>query len=109
MAAEQSERGIGGGAEEIEEKPGGKEGGEEDKREWVGEERNCEDNGDDGYIVDAEVGVVLAEALGCFGERLGLGEGGAIEKLRPGAAGGDAVADGVANLVDESAGGRWGS
>lgn len=108
-AAEDDERGI-GGAEEVEEEPGGEEGEEEEEGEGIGEERDGEDGGEAGEVVDAEVGVVLADAECGFGEGFGLGEGGAVDELRPGAAVGEAGADRVGYVGDEGAegwGGDW--
>ncbi|CAL5351566.1 unnamed protein product [Camellia sinensis] len=70
-AAEEDERGI-GGAEEVEEEPGGEEGQEQEESEGVGEERDGEDDGEGNEVVDAEVGVVFADAERGFGDGVGL-------------------------------------
>lgn len=62
-AAEEDERRI-GGAEEVKEDPGGEEREEEKEGERVGEERKGKSKADEGEVVDAEVGVVLADAEG---------------------------------------------
>lgn len=104
----QDDEGLIRWTEEVEEEPGGEEADEDDEREGVGEERNGDDEGDDGEVVDAEVGVVLADADGGVGERLGFGECGSVGELGPGSALGEAVADGVGDVVDEGAEGRGG-
>ncbi|KAG5552780.1 hypothetical protein RHGRI_010769 [Rhododendron griersonianum] len=58
-------------------------------------------------VVDAEVGVVLADAVGGVGERIGHGEGEAVDEFGPRAAPGEAVADCVGDVGEESAEG-WG-
>ncbi|GAB4857299.1 hypothetical protein Ancab_015207, partial [Ancistrocladus abbreviatus] len=52
----------------------------------MGEQRESEDESDEGEVVDAEVGVVLPDALCCFGEGFGFSEGGTVGELGPGAA-----------------------
>lgn len=99
-AAEEDERRI-GGAEEVEEEPGGEEREEEEERERVGEEREGKGKGDEGEVVDAEVGVVLAYAKGGLGEGLGAGESVAVDELGPGAALSEAVADGIGDVGDK--------
>ncbi|KAK3029489.1 hypothetical protein RJ639_037510 [Escallonia herrerae] len=84
-AAEDNERRI-GGAEEVEEEPGGEEAEEGDEGERVGEERQGEHAGDRGQVVDPEVGVVFSDPSRGVGYRVGLGEGGAVGELGPGAA-----------------------
>lgn len=76
--AAEDDEGLIGGPEEVEEEPAGEEAEEDEEREGVGEEGDGDDESDGGEVVDAEVGVVLADAAGGFGERLGLGEGGAV-------------------------------
>ena len=53
-----------------------------------------------------EVGEVLADAEGGFGEGLGLRERGAVPELRPRAALVEAVSEGRGEVVDEGAEGR---
>ena len=84
----------------------GEEADEEDERERIGEERDCENEWNDGVVVDAEVGEVLADAEGGFGEGLGLRERGAVPELRPRAALVEAVSEGRGEVVDEGAEGR---
>lgn len=74
----------------------------------MGDEREGEDDGNDGEVVDAKVGVVLADAKGGIGERLGLGEGGTVGEFGPRPALGDPVANGVGDVVDEGTEGRGG-
>lgn len=93
--AAEDDEGLIGGTEEVEEEPGGEEAEEDEEGDGVGEEGDGEDEGDDGEVVDAEVGVVLADAEGGFREGLGLGESGAVDELGPGTALGEAVAEGV--------------
>lgn len=83
--------GRGGGrvAEEVEEAPGGEERQEGEERERVGEEGDGEGEGDEGEVVDAEVGEVLPEAGGGGGDGVRAGEGGPVEELRPGAGRGE--------------------
>jgi hypothetical protein len=76
-AAEGGERGGVGGAEQVEEAPGGEEREEGGEGEGVGEERDGEGERDEGGVVDAEVGEVLAEAGGGVGEGVRAGERGA--------------------------------
>lgn len=106
-APEDDERRI-GGAEEVEKDPGGKEREEEEERERVGEEREGEGHGDEGKVVDSEVGVVFADAEGGIGEGVGAGESGAVDKLGPGAALSEAVAHGIGDVADKCADGRSG-
>ncbi|KAK7830676.1 hypothetical protein CFP56_028038 [Quercus suber] len=65
---------------------------------------------DDGEVVDAEVGVVLADAEGGVGEGFGFRESGSVDELGPRAALGEVVADRfgyVAEEVAKSRGGDW--
>ncbi|GAB2272596.1 hypothetical protein Dimus_007418 [Dionaea muscipula] len=106
-AAEEDERRV-GGAEEVEEDPGGEEGEEEEEGARVGEEGEGEDDGDEGEVVDAEVGVVLPDPLGGVGDGVRLGEGGPVGELGPWSALREAVADLIGEMVDEGAEGRGG-
>lgn len=72
------------------------------------DEREGEGEGEEGYVVDAEVGEVFADARCGLGEGIGAGEGGAIEEFQPGAALGEAVADGGVEARDEGAEGGGG-
>ncbi|TKY63567.1 CCR4-associated factor 1 [Spatholobus suberectus] len=101
-SAEKDERLV-RGAEEVKESPGGEEAEEEDEGERIGEERNSEDHRNDGVVVDAEVGEVLAHAERGFREGLGFRERGAVHELRPGAALVEAVPEGGGEVVDEGA------
>lgn len=91
-AAEYNERLI-GGAKEVEEDPGGEESDEHEERERIGDERESNDDSDDREVIDSEIGVVLADAEGGFGERLRFGEGGSVGKFGPWAALGEAVTE----------------
>lgn len=62
-----------GGAEEVEEEPRGEEAEEEGEGEGVRHEGEPDDRRRDGEVVDLEVGVVLADADGGLGDRLGFG------------------------------------
>lgn len=93
LTAEEGQRGIGGLTEGIKEKPGGKEGGEEDKGKGISEEGDPEDGRDYDEVIDAKIVIVLAEAEGGIGEGFRLGEGGTIEELGPGTAVGEAGSD----------------
>lgn len=106
LAAEESERGIRGLTEEIEEQPSGEESEEEDEGKRIGEEGNSENGGDDDEVIGAEIGVVLAESESGFGERFGLGEGRAIEEFRPRAAVGETGSDGFGDAGEERSDGR---
>ncbi|KAM1353327.1 hypothetical protein PS1_033196 [Malus domestica] len=101
--AAEDDEGLIGGAEEVEEEPGGEEAEEDEEGKRVGEEGNSNGEGENSEVVDAEVGVVLADADGGVGEGFRLGEGGSVEELGPGAALGEAVAAGVGDVVDEGA------
>ena len=81
-AAEEDD-GLVGGAEEVEEAPGGEEAQEDEEREGVRQERGPQREGDHGGVVDAEVGEVAAQAGGGVGDGVRLGERGAIEELPP--------------------------
>uniref|UniRef100_F6GXT1 Uncharacterized protein n=1 Tax=Vitis vinifera TaxID=29760 RepID=F6GXT1_VITVI len=63
--------------------------------------RSEKSQGDEGEVVDAEVGVVLAYAKGGLGEGLGAGESVAVDELGPGAALSEAVADGIGDVGDK--------
>lgn len=97
----EEDEGLIGGTEEIKEEPRRQETEENEERDRVGKERDGEDAGDDRHVVDAEVGVVLADTEGRVREGLRLGESGAIEELRPRAALGEAVAEGIGDVADE--------
>ncbi|TVU27505.1 hypothetical protein EJB05_30121, partial [Eragrostis curvula] len=107
-AAAGGERRRVGGAEEVEEAPGGEQGEERGEGEWVGEERGGEGERDDGGVVDAEVGEVLAEAGGGLGEGLRPRERGAVDELRPGPRAGERALGGLDEAADEGEGGGWG-
>jgi hypothetical protein len=97
-----------GGAEEVEEAPGGEEGEERGEGEGVREERGGEGERDDGGVVDAEVGQVLAQAGGGRGEGLRLGERGPVHQLRPGPRAGERELGGLEEAGEEGAGGGGG-
>lgn len=97
----EEDEGLIGGTEEIQEEPRRQETKENEERDRVGKERNGEDAGDDRHVVDAEVGVILADAEGRVGEGLRLGESRAVEEFRPRAALGEAVAEGIGDVADE--------
>lgn len=105
----EEDKGVVGGAEEVEEAPGGEECEEGEEREWVGQERESEHAGEEGQVVDPEVGVVLPEAGGCVGEGIWFGEGGPVDEFSPGAALREPVFDLVVEAADEGAerGGLW--
>lgn len=90
-----------GGAEEVEEAPCGEEREEKEERERVGDERESEHGGEQGEVVDPEVGGVLPDPGGGLGEVVGSGEGGAVDKLVPRAALGEAVPDGGGQAREE--------
>lgn len=69
----------------------------------MGEERESEDGSDECEVVDAEVGVVLTDARGGVGERIGFREGGSVGELGPGAALRESVCDLGVEAVDEGA------
>lgn len=91
-AGEYNERLI-GGAEEVEEDPGGEESDEHEERERIGDERESNDDSDDREVIDSEIGVVLTDAEGGFGERLRFGEAGSVGEFGPRAALGEAVTE----------------
>lgn len=99
----EEDEGVVGGAEKVEEAPGGEEYEEGDEREGVGQERESEHADEEGQVVDPEVGVVLPEASGCVGEGVGFGEGGAVDEFGPGAALREPVFDLVVETADEGA------
>lgn len=80
------------GAEEVEEEPSGEEAKEDKQWDRVCEQRHGKDPGDDGHIVDSEVGVVLADSERGFGKRLWFRESRAVKELGPWPALGEAVA-----------------
>ena len=92
-----------GGAEEVEDGPRGEEREEHEKRERVSHEGECESKRDQGYVVDAEVGGVLADPGICLGEGFGSGHGTPVEELRPGAALREALPEGGGEAGDEGA------
>ena len=101
--AAEEDQGLIGGAEKVKEEPGTKEAEEGDERERVREKRERKHGGDHGYVVDAEVGEVLADAGRGVGERVGADEGAPVDELQPRAAVGEAAADGGGEACDERA------
>lgn len=87
--------------EQVEEEPCREKTKEDQQGNGVGEEGNCEYTGDDGEVVDAEVGVVLADTEGGIRERLGLGEGSAVNELGPGSALREAIAERIGEVAEE--------
>uniref|UniRef100_N1QUM3 Uncharacterized protein n=1 Tax=Aegilops tauschii TaxID=37682 RepID=N1QUM3_AEGTA len=81
-AAEERD-GLVGGAEDVEEAPGGEDPEEDEEREGVRQERGGQREGDDGGVVDAEVGEVAAQAGGGVGEGVRPREGRAVYHLGP--------------------------
>ncbi|KAK3019508.1 hypothetical protein RJ639_003180 [Escallonia herrerae] len=82
-------------SEDVEEEPRAEEGEEDEQGEGVGEEGEGEDGGKQGHVVDAKVGEVLSNPGGGLGHGVGPGEGRSVDELQPGAALGEAVADGL--------------
>lgn len=76
-------------AGEVEEVPGGGEEEENEEREWVAEEGEEEDEEEDEGVVEEEVGDVVSEARGGFGDGGREGEGEEVKKYAPRAARGD--------------------
>nr|GMC91979.1 hypothetical protein COLO4_14452 [Ipomoea batatas] len=70
--------------------------------------REAENYGNQGKVVDLEVGVVLADAESGIGDGIRLREGGAVHELRPGTAVGEAVAYGIGDVVYEGTESRGG-
>nr|GMC93806.1 hypothetical protein COLO4_14452 [Ipomoea batatas] len=68
----------------------------------------AENYGNQGKVVDLEVGVVLADAESGIGDGIRLREGGAVHELRPGTAVGEAVAYGIGDVVYEGTESRGG-
>lgn len=66
-------------AEEIQEKPRTEQAEEEEEREGVRKEGKCEDYGNSGKIVDAEVGVVFTDASCGFGYGFRFRESGSVD------------------------------
>lgn len=62
------------------------------------EERDREYEREQGQVVDAEVGEVLAHTRGGFRERVRSGESGAVDELGPGAA----VGERAASIAEEA-------
>jgi hypothetical protein len=81
-SAEEDDRLV-GGAEEVEEAPGGEEAQEDEEREGVRQERGPQREGDHGGVVDAEVSEVATQAGGGVGERVWLRERRTVEELSP--------------------------
>lgn len=79
--------------EQVQKEPCREETKEDQQRKRVGEEGNGEDNGDDGEVVDSEIGVILADTKRGLREGLGLGKSGAINKLGPRTTLGKAMAE----------------
>lgn len=82
-----------GRPEEVEERPRAEEGEEDEEREGVREEREGEHNSEQGDVVDAEIGEILADPGVGLGEGVGSGHGAPVQELVPGAALGEAIAD----------------
>lgn len=72
-----------GRTEKVEEEPRGEETKEDQKGKRVSEEGNGEDSGDDGEVINAEIGIVLADTKSGFGEGLRLGKTVTVNELRP--------------------------
>nr|GMC99720.1 abscisic acid receptor PYL4-like [Ipomoea batatas] len=70
--------------------------------------REAENYGNQGKVVDLEVGVVFADAESGIGDGIRLREGGAVHELRPGTAVGEAVAYGIGDVVYEGTESRGG-
>ena len=105
--AEENQRLI-GGPDEVEEGPGGEERSEDDEREGMGDEREAHDEGDQGGVVDSEVGQILADPGDGVGDGVRPGHGGAVHELEPRAALREAAADGGGEARDERAEGGVG-
>lgn len=98
-----------GGFEEVEEVLGGDDGSEGEEREWVGEEREGDDGGEECEVVDVEVGVVFVEVGGGVGERFWFGEGGVVDEFGLGVVLGKVVVNLVVEVCDEGVEGWGGS
>lgn len=59
----------------------------------MGEEREGEYEGEQGHVVDAEVGEILSDPRVRVGEGVGSGQGAPVQELVPGPALREAVAD----------------
>lgn len=100
-----------GGAEEVEEEPGGEEADEDEERDRVGYEGESEDESDGCEVIDAEIGVVFADSECGIGEGFGFCESGAVNEFGPRATLRESVAERFGEVVYEGAegwGGDWG-
>ncbi|CAH9142153.1 unnamed protein product, partial [Cuscuta epithymum] len=108
LAAEEDERLI-GRAEDVEEKPAGEEGDEEEEGERIAHERDPDHRGGENVVIRPEIGVVLADAEGGFREGIRLGDGGAGNHLVPRTAVGKAIPYILRDLVYKVAESRGGN
>jgi len=83
-----------GGSEEVQEAPCPEEREKEEERERVGHERESEHGGQQGEVINPEVGGVLSDPGRSLGEIVRSGEGGAVDELIPRPTLGEPLPDG---------------
>lgn len=81
LTAEDSKRWIGSGTKDIKKQPSGKKTSKDDERKWIRKEGDRKNSGDYSKVIDTEIGVVLADPLGGFGDGFRLGDGGSVNEF----------------------------